>query len=166
MRRVTWGVWACAAGVLAVEGPTVGRAQQCVVLLAEKILEVGRVCAEERGDSLVVTYRTDGGWMLAETHLTLASSRDSFPLAGGRQPILGQFIRVGAHQPPVAELAYSFAAGEVQTDSGGRVLIAAHATVVREVEERGAWATGTLFTATGSPAAYFVHQRPGRSPPR
>lgn len=137
----------------------------CVPLMAAKTLPVGTVCVEARGDSLSVSYRAEGGWLLSETHLTFAASRDGFPLAGGRQPILGQFLRLRAHQPPVEEVRYAVAGPEAGVDSSGQVFIAAHATVTRGAEEQGAWATGIPFTAEGSPAAYFSYRKPTASLP-
>lgn len=162
MRGAIWGLSAGTAAVLAGAVRGAGQAPACVGLLADKVLEVGRVCTAERGDTLVVSYRVVEGWLLAETHLTLAAARDSFPLAGGRQPILGRFLRNKEHQPPVGEVSYRFARGEVPAGEGGLVFVAAHATVTRGAEERGAWATGTLFTPAGSPAAFYTYQRSGR----
>jgi hypothetical protein len=139
-----------------------GQAPGCVGLLADKVLEVGRVCAAERGDTLVVSYRGTAGWLLAETHLTLAPSRDSVPLAGGRQPILGRFLRIKEHQPALEEVTYRFARSEVPADENGRVFVVAHATMTRGAEERGAWGAGTSFTPAGSPATFFVYQRVSR----
>lgn len=137
----------------------------CVELVAEKLVLVGRVCVTEQGDSLLITYRTDGDWSLRETHVAVAGSRNGFPLAGGRQPILGQFGYTGTHAPGTKEVAYSVALGSLPIEVGPEVFLSVHATVVSGAEERGAWAQGAPFTPEGSPAAYFVYQRNGVPPP-
>lgn len=131
----------------------------CVALIAEKVVQVGQVCVEERHDTLYVTYLTDPDWVLTETHVAAAGSRQGFPLAGGRQPILGQFSFTGSHPPGTREVVYPIVLGSLPTEVGTSVFLAVHATVVRGDEERGAWARGTAFTPEGSPAAFFVYQR-------
>lgn len=131
----------------------------CVDLIAEKIVPVGRVCVEERHDTLYVAYLTDPDWALTETHVAAAGSRQEFPLAGGRQPILGQFGFTGTHPPGTREVVYPIILGSLPSEVGTSVFLAVHATVVRGNEERGAWARGTAFAPEGSPAAFFVYQR-------
>lgn len=136
---------------------------QCVVLLAEKTRALGRVCVALRADSLIVNFEADSGWRITETHLAVAGDLNGLPLAGGRQPVLGRFPYKHEHSPGVARHIVAISPAERPVSVGPEgIVLAAHATLLRNGIEEGAWATGTPFTAEGSPAAYFRYRPASR----
>lgn len=148
-----------AALTVVVSGLPAAGQPACAELVAEKTLSVGRVCVTERADSLFVRFESAGAWRLAETHLAIAASLEGIPLAGGRQPILGRFPYKDSHVPRVTEFVYAVPMGVPPGGSGGTLVIAAHATVVGEGREEGAWAKGPAFATEGNPATYFLYRR-------
>jgi len=135
--------------------------EHCVDLVAERTLVVGRVCVTERSDTLFVRFEAEGNWRLTETHLAVSSDLEGIPLAGGRQPILGRFPYKDAHVPGVAAFAIAIPTKDRPGISGTTLIVAAHASVVRDGAEEGAWAKGSVFAPEGNPATYFLYRRSG-----
>lgn len=129
----------------------------CVGLQVDGTTPVGRVCVEHQGDTLRVTFTTAGGWALTETHLAVAASLEGIPRAGGRQPILGQFPYKADHVPIVTDFSYAVPLTGRAGGPASTLVIAAHASVVRNGTEEGAWAEGSRFAAEGNPATYFTY---------
>jgi len=138
--------------------PTVGR---CVELVAEKTLSVGRICVTERSDTLFVRFEATADWRLTETQLAVASDLEGIPLAGGRQPILGRFPYKDKNLRNLAAFGYAIPFSALPTPLPDTLVIAAHASVVADGMEEGAWAKGPGFAGEGNPATYFVYRRSG-----
>ena len=102
-----------------------------VDLLAGKTTDVGEVQVRNEGDYLYVKYVIDeDGWAITETHLHVATSLKSFPVAGkAGNPVPGKFDHKTDHDPAVTEYEY-----EIKLPKGDNLYIAAHAVVVEIVE--------------------------------
>lgn len=138
-------------------------------LVAGQNTDVGFVCTRVEdqdgdgdADTLVVTYETDNGWNLAETHLWVKNNEDPvLPANKKGNPKIGNF-------PHVTEGLYD-TVNEVEIplenfgdlhsllcDGSGMSLelnagLAAHASVLHEdLGQETAWAAGDQITAKGS----------------
>jgi len=163
MRHALRGVkWASFMALGAVVTPLVPATDVlCVELVAEKTLPVGRVCVTERSDTLFVRFEAAANWRLIETQLAVASALEGIPLAGGRQPILGRFPYKDKNLRNLTAFAYAVPFKDFPTLAADTLVVAAHASVVADGMEEGAWAKGPAFAGEGNPATYFVYRRSG-----
>ena len=148
--------------------------QECVALFADRTLPVGQVCISADGDELVVTYTTDDGWTLTETHLAVSSDEPGSGQWTDRDhrwqnpqgaPSPGRFPHSQVHDPAAGTTAsYTIALADIDGAEPGTTLhLAAHAKVAHLAEERSetAWADGTRFVDRGNWATWFsytIHQ--------
>ena len=99
---------------------------------------VGEVTVAIEGDNLVVTYTTEHGWILTETHLYVGTSCPT-KSAPGRFPYSNEDLSVTTY-------TYSIPLSEV---GDGSICIAAHAVVQKStcdgLLEETAWAYGCRF---------------------
>jgi hypothetical protein len=128
-------------------------------LVAGKSMDVGDISLslDETLDQLTIQVTTSGGWLLAETHIHVATPQDGIPQKNGN-PIPGQFDDTMEHAPPVDTYTQTFPVPET-----GTVLIAIHAVVQLETncetdEETawGGWCTGWTRYFPGSNWAIYI----------
>ncbi len=61
-------------------------------LIAGQHHEVGKVRVEHDGVYIVVTYETNPGWLITETHLHITDEKDGFPTNRPGNPMIGHFM--------------------------------------------------------------------------
>lgn len=133
-----------------------GSGTQCFTLVAGQHTDVGTVCVTAVGDDLEITYSTDNGWKLSETHLWVGTDIAGMPQTRKGSPIPGQFPY------PSGDISGSTSyTSLVSLDSIGfscpsddqAVLVAAHAVVKRGNGNGGrsetAWSDGARITEKG-----------------
>lgn len=97
-------------------------------LCAGQNQNVGTVSVTDNGTTLWVTYTiTAPGWFITETHAHAAASLAGFPLAGGKNPVPGNFAQKATHTPGVTTFTHVFN----PKPAGATLLVAAHAVVER-----------------------------------
>jgi hypothetical protein len=138
-------------------------------LVAGQNIDVGYVCArleDQDGngdaDTLVVTYETDNGWNLDETHLWVKNNEDPvLPANKKGNPKIGKFPYVSENvADTVKEVEIPLEnfgdLHEMLCNGSGMALelnadLAAHASVVNDaLGQETAWAAGEQITARGS----------------
>jgi hypothetical protein len=126
-------------------------------LVAGKSMDAGDIVIGRSGNTLTITINTYDGWMLAETHLHVASSLDGIPQKNGN-PVPGQFDDKMEHDPVVNTYSQSFDVTGFDT-----AYIAIHAVVQRDVncetEEEtawGGWCTEWTMYFPGSNWAIYI----------
>ncbi|GEM_PF-2342689 len=93
-------------------------------LIAGQHHEVGTVKVEIENSTMTVTYLTEPGWYLSETHLHVAKSLDDFPLNPAGNPQIGLF------DYGEENLSRSVAKYEIELDNDSDCYyVAAHAVV-------------------------------------
>lgn len=128
----------------------------CVDLLADQDLDVGEVCVSNDSDNLHVTYDTDDGWELTETHLAMGEAEDDIPQTRKGKAIPGQFPHAADHDPPVDTFTYTIPLADLGADPEDVLTIAAHAVVEKDGTE-SAWGDGTRFVDRGDWATWFTY---------
>lgn len=129
--------------------------QETVDLLAGRDLQVGTVAVGNDDETLYVTFETADGWEIAETHLAVVDDPEDIPSRGNAVPP-GLFPGKSVHQPPVTVVHYAVPLPD--PGSASPVFVAAHAEVVKEGAEEGAWAEGQRILDRGSPATYATYE--------
>ncbi len=121
-----------------------------VNLIAGQHHEIGTVTIDIEGDNLIVTYTTNGDWVLDATHLHITNcEEDGFPTTGANNPKIGHFDYTSVHEDETTQVTYTIDIGEIT----GALCFAAHAEVDGPSEET-AWAEGEDFGGN-SWAMYF-----------
>jgi hypothetical protein len=115
---------------------------------AGQYIDVGTVAVSNDEDSLYVTINTTGGWVMAESHVAVASAVDDIPQTGSGNPKVGRFAFAADHDPPVN--TYYYAVSVTGYDQTQPLCIAVHAIVQRiegghVVQQETAWADGEDF---------------------
>ncbi len=109
-------------------------------LIAGQTDTVGLVTVEFVGDDIVVTYTTDEGWFITETHLHIAASEEDLRAQvtnRGGNPQIGNFD-YGDDDLYTDEVTYTIPKGDIDPEpSDGCYYIAAHAVVVGPGEGEG-----------------------------
>jgi len=134
-----------------------------VTLFAGQTIDSGTVTVSNNNDYLYVTFTTDNGWQLSQTHLHVASTLASVPQTRQGNPRIGNFDYQATHNPYVNTFTYTIAKSALSLDDTNTLVIAAHAVVV-EVDEDGnvlatetGWGDGERFVDRGSWAMYFQY---------
>lgn len=125
-----------------------------VTLYGGQVIEVGTVTIWNDDTYLYVSYSTGGGWVLNETHLSVATSLYDIPQTRSGNPIPGKFRYKTEYDPAVTEFTYVIDAGEWYQE-GIELFIAAHAVVELDGYET-AWADGLDFPGNNW-ATYFTY---------
>ncbi|GAB3018677.1 hypothetical protein GCM10025298_02340 [Natronobiforma cellulositropha] len=137
--------------------------EQCVDLLAGQHIEAGSVCVVNDGEHLTVTYATDDGWEITETHLAVGASFDTFDAEGWTNrpgnPRPGRFPH-GDSYDGTEETTYTVSLEDVGVEPGDEVVIAAHAALERDdgTESESAWGAGERFVQRGNWATHFGYE--------
>ncbi len=120
---------------------------QTQTLWAGQDIDVGTVSVWNDNTNLYVKYETTGGWEMTETHLAIGNNVGDIPQTKKGNPIPGHFMYSTEHDPAVTEyevVISGFAAG-------GGLFIAAHAVVVRPLEDcwETIWQIGDVEVVNG-----------------
>jgi len=92
-------------------------------------MDAGQVTVSSDGESLEVTYQTEDGWEITETHLDIECSLDEIPQKNGN-PIPGKFEYSNDFEPGVTEHTVTINLDDLCcTDP----IIAAHAVVQKKI---------------------------------
>lgn len=134
-------------------------------LLAGQTIDAGTVTVANDVDQLCVTYQTEDGWMLAETHLHIAWTLADIPQNKKGNPQPGHFAYGESYDPlaPSDEFCFNLAELLGGLVPGDTIYIAASASLVKlddagnTVQQEGAWAEGTDFPG-GNWAMYFTYE--------
>lgn len=128
-----------------------------VSLVAGRTADVGMVCCAIKHDTLYVTYSTDGGWVLSETHLAVAASLEGLPLNPPGNPVVGHFPFKSKHDPPADTHRFAVDLDALGLVEAEELVIAAHADVLAlsdggaVIEQEGAWGDGYRFPRSWTP---------------
>ena len=127
---------------------------------ADQTIDVGTITTFNDGENLYVKYGTKNGWVLSETHLTVATSLENIPQKNGN-PTLGNFTYITEHNS-ITEHLYIINLEENGYTVNTDLLIAAHADVMlldqygNKVREEGAWGGNEAFPGK-TWATYFSY---------
>lgn len=141
------------AGLVAVV-PEVCGEPMVAPLVAAQDLGIGTVAIANDDDVLYVSFRTEDGWAMTDTHVAAATDADQLPKQGKRL-VPGRFPYKDAHEPAATVLHYAIPLPV--PSAGGDVTLAAHADVVKEDRHEGAWAEGQARDGGGW-ATYVTYQ--------
>jgi len=126
--------------------PAVGYSQvepMVVPLIAGQHINVGTVTVTNTETEIVVTYETNGDWLITETHLDVELDYSGLNTTKKGNPIPGQFTYHASHSSPVA--SDSFTIGNFGWTVGSPIYIAAHAVVTSSQGTETAWGEGLDF---------------------
>ena len=147
----------CCCLALALLTSVGAQAQQCTIssvsLVAGQHNYAGTVSVARAGSDICVTYATEGGWKISETHLSISSSVAGIPQTGSGNPKPGQFAYSTSHRPAVSTFTYCVASPT------GVFYVAAHAVVQNGSQRETAWA-GDLDFPGANWATYFATECP------
>jgi hypothetical protein len=127
----------------------------CLDLIAGQHTVAGEVCIINDADTLFVTYTTNDGWVLNQTHLHFGNSLADFPLNRPGNPQIGHFAHSNSHSPGVTEFTYEAPLGDLD----GEIVIGAYAAVSNADvgTSEAAWGNGQRFVDQGNWAMYFKY---------
>lgn len=126
-------------------------------LIAGQSIDAGTVSMEVVGSDLIVTYSTNGGWSLSETHVWVGSSLTTMPQTRKGTPKIGNFPyndgnlgNVTSHSVSIPLNDVGFSCPNLDTT----YYVAAHAVVVQTsggevLESETAWSAGDRFVEKG-----------------
>lgn len=112
--------------------------EETVDLIAGQNIDVGSVTVTLDGDTVIVTYETDGDWSIDETHLFVGDLAD-LPTNGGGNPRIGHFPHNESHTAGTTTVIVS----TIELLPGECAYVAAHAVVGNSSgQEETAWGDG------------------------
>ncbi len=139
--------------------------QTCVTLLAGQTIIAGEVCSVVDGDSLRLTYTSNGGWFIYETHLWAGTDFASLPVnkAGNPQPGLFPYA---SSQSGVASFTVSLPLSmfglskEMTACAPVTIYVVSHAVVKKtktdgSLQSETAYGEGTRLVQKGNWATWF-----------
>jgi hypothetical protein len=139
---------------------------QCQTLLAGQTIDAGAVCVEVLGSDLLVTYVTDNGWELVETHTWVGDSLGKLPQTKQGNPVPGRFpyqsgdISGATSHTVVIPLAVLGIDCDLNA-SDTTLFVAAHAALQKPggagggTQTETGWADGDRFVDKGNWGTYF-----------
>lgn len=159
-RRQPLAVERCESRVVLTAGVCVPNATT-VDLVAGRHIDSGDVVVTSDAQNLYVTFKTENGWTLKETHLSIGSSLKDIPANRGGNPTIGRFQFQANHAPGTTEFTYTIPLADVGLENGAQAVVAAHAVVQRAVpgapaQQETAWGQGSSFPGSNW-AMYFGH---------
>lgn len=131
-------------------------------LLAGQTIPAGSVTVSNDGQDLLVTYHTDGDWLITETHLHVATRPEDLPQTRKGNAIPGRFDYKGAYDDGVTEATHSITLAN--WPAGTQLYIAAHCVVVSTAGSETAWGNGFDFPGNNW-AMYFAYTVQPCEPP-
>lgn len=102
----------------------------------------------ESTGTLVITLTTTDGWVMTETHVSVASNPADIPPTNMGNPTPGQFEYSTAHNPGVTTYTY-----DVPWDGSSPVYVAAHAALVHVNVAGPFWASSVVGSSLGGRTA-------------
>jgi len=134
-----------------------------VTLFAGQTIDAGTVTVsnDDQGN-LYVTFSATDPWLLSETHLHVAGTKEGIPQTKSGNPKVGNFEYQNSYDPPVSEDTYVISGADALLVDG-TLVIAAHAVVVQVdgdgniIESETGWGDGNPFVDKGSWATYIVY---------
>ena len=113
-----------------------------VRLIAGQHHVAGVVTVDNDGENLIITYSTNGDWLIYATHLDITDcSAGSFPTTNAGNPQVGHFQYNDTWAGGVSEVVYTIPLSEVSET----YCFAAHAEVIGPAGGETAWGEGTDF---------------------
>ena len=129
-------------------------------LIAGQHTVVGNVHVSHQGPDLIITYTTDGCWLITETHLAVATSLNGIPHNNKGNPKIGHFQYKSEHDPGEDVVTHTIHLVDLglSPSYSGLLYIAAHAVVYCDCDGRTetAWADNALQFPGNSWALYFI----------
>lgn len=141
------------AGLAAQAQAACGTATQ-TTLLAGQTIAIGSVTVENDEQFLYVNYFSDGDWLIAETHLAVATRPEDLPQTRKGNAIPGRFDYQTSHPSGVTEVTHILDLSAWPPDT--QLFIAAHSVVVSNTASETAWGEGLGFPGADW-AMYFSH---------
>lgn len=152
---------------LAQAGPVCGTAT-VTTLYAGRTIDAGTVTVSNDSSNLYVTFSTQDGWELTETHLAIATTLSGIPQTKSGNPKVGNFPYQRTYDPSVTSDVYVFSLDQLAVSLGldrftcgaTSLVLAAHAVVVQHDGNGGVtsretgWGSGTGFPG-GNWATWF-----------
>jgi hypothetical protein len=120
-------------------------------LLADQTLDVGAVSIANDEEYLYVTFETTDGWAMTETHLAVVTDPD-LVLKAGKRVVPGKFPEKAVHDPAATLVHYRVPLDVLE--GADVAIVAAHADIMRDEQEEGAWVAGTEIREGGGWASY------------
>ncbi|WP_298900845.1 hypothetical protein [uncultured Psychroserpens sp.] len=115
-------------------------------LMAGQHHVAGSVTLDVDGDNLIITYVSDGEWVIGTTHLSIGNCDDDWvPLTGAGNPQVGLFEYTEPYSAGPYEVVYIISLEGLDDN----ICFAAHAEVDGPTGEETAWAEGTEFSGNG-----------------
>jgi len=141
----------------------------CQDLLAGQTIDAGDVCLTVEGGDLVISYLTENGWELAETHLWAGANLADMPQTRKGAPQIGQFPYAsgditGATSYEVRVPLSTFGLTGEETRCDAVIFsVAAHAALRKDngdgtYQTETGWADGDTFVDRGTWATFFSGQ--------
>lgn len=133
-------------------------------LLAGQTIASGTVTVSNDENTTCITYETSGDWVILETHLHIADSKEGIPQTRKGNPKVGNFDYGDTFSQGVTSAEYCFNTQDLLADIGSSdecFVLAAHAVVARVdndgnvIQTETAWGNGDRFTDKGSWATLF-----------
>lgn len=113
-------------------------------LIAGQHNDAGIVTIDIDGDELIVTFSSNGEWIIELTHLALGNCDDDWvPLTGSGNPQIGQFEFAEPYSITPYEVVYILNLEDMDLDE--TFCFAAHAEVDGPTGGETAWAEGSQF---------------------
>lgn len=131
-------------------------------LIAGQSIPVGSVFVENDDQYLYVTYQTDGDWLIAETHLDVATQPEDLKQTSKGNAVPGRFAYKSEHNPGVATVTHTIDLAD--WPSGTQLFLAAHSVVVSASGSETAWGEGLDFPGNNW-AMYFSYDVQSCDPP-
>lgn len=139
----------------------------CTELMVGQSTDAGSVCASVSGNDLTITYATEGGWQLTETHLWVGSQWAQMPQTRTGNPKIGGFpyasgpLNGATTYTSTVDLRAFGLSAEMTSCAALNLFVAAHAGV-RKMNADGSyrsetgWGDGVSLVDRGSWAEGFA----------
>jgi len=123
------------------EDPTV-TCSEPITLIAGQNHDAGTVIVTTDGENLIITYSTNGDWIIGATHMSIGDcAEQEIPQTGSGNPKVGHFEHSSEHPEGTNEVVYLISLEAVSENS----CFAAHAEVTGPTGGETAWAQGIEF---------------------
>jgi len=141
------------------------KSSSIATLYAGKNINVGIVSIKRDLEKLYVTFSTNDGWVLSETHLAMSKDLTSIPQTKKGNPKPGKFSYKESHYPAIESYTYEITMPS-DYEVGTKIYVAAHAEVINIEEDyddnddddvESAWA-GTYPFPGKNWAAFFLYE--------
>lgn len=127
---------------LQLKNGTIGTTEDATCdLIGGQTINVGHVIFSHDATNLYVEYLTSGGWGLVEAHLYVGTQA-GVPLAGGKNPIPGQFPFSATNLGGVTQYKFTIPLANLHKDANGYTVIA-HAVVMNGDQQQTAYSNCT-----------------------